>query len=957
MKIYHNDTQILDIEVDDKSYRYRAIRGDHNLTLYFSLAEHFEIPLGAYCLYQNETYTLEKPESLKMQHSRRFDYTVVFESAQARAEKWKFRNPVDRRLKFSLTATPREHLQMFVDNMNMRDSGWSVGRCIEGPERLISYNHAFCIDALAQLADENRTEYEFRGKEVSLCKVEYDRDNPLPLSYGKGNGFKPGVGRSNYGDSTPVEVLCIQGGAQNLDTSRYKSPELLLPKSQTIRFDGVHFEDEDGFDAAQARTYATDADGFTIRRADKPLTSLAEQSLDCSHVYPRRTGTVSSVETVDAARNLYDIVDDSIPEGLDYNACAIGGETMTVIFQSGMLAGREFEVNYCHGAKNGKVGRRFELIPQQIDGRGMPDETFKPSVGDTYAVFHCMLPQAYICDDASRSGASWEMFREGVKYLYDNEEPKFTFTGELDGAWAKRDWNNIGGRIRLGGFVRFTDERFQPEGVLVRIIGIKELVNDPHSPQIELSNTTVGRTVAGDLRKIESNEVVVEEKHREALQFTKRRYRDSLETIEMLGDALLDNFTGSINPVAVQTMMMLVGDQSLQFRFVDGMIDPAPVAHDVRYDAAMGVLSVAAGTIQHMTLGIDTISVAHDPGEYRFWELPAFETPPLSESGKRYYLYAKVSRSDQTGEFRISETAVGFEAEEGCYHLLLGVLNREYDGKRSYVSLHGFTEILPGRVTTDKIVSADGETYFDLANSEIGGRINFRDGLVSGAVCIGDQHGVHAGLNGQCSDAGQEDVRIWAGSDGASKQTAPFRVLDDGSLVARKASISGNIDAESGKIGGFKISTYQIGADNGKPGMGLYSSCIRFKGMDGANLEHATEFSRAAIGENVIPPSAGGLIRTAEFIVQKQKVDTASTDNVALYVSASGCPEKYDLQGKNLALQIGKGHIQIGDETGPDRKLGIDAEIYYRGWTNGTSCVRKASFAKGILYRDEFSHF
>lgn len=180
----------------------------------------------------------------------------------------------------------------------------------------------------------------------------------------------------------------------------------------------------------------------------------------------------------------------------------------------------------------------------------MPGGNYIPQVGDTYAVFHCMLPAAYICDNATKTGASWDMFRQGVKYLYDNEEQKFTFTGELDGIWAKKDWLNIGGMIKLGGFVQFSDERFQPEGVLVRIIGIKDYINNPHSPEIELSNSTVGRTVSSDLRKIESNEVVMDTLHKEALQFTKRRYRDSMETIEMLGDALLDNFSNSINPIS-----------------------------------------------------------------------------------------------------------------------------------------------------------------------------------------------------------------------------------------------------------------------------------------------------------------------------------------------------------------------------------------------------------------------
>ena len=717
MKILHNNIEILNIQVDDSSYRYRAIKGDHNLTLYFSLAEHVEIPVGAYCVYENETYTLEKPESLTMKHSRYFEYTVVFDSPQAKAGKWKFRNPVDRRLKFPLTAKPIEHLQMFVDNMNQRDSGWTIGRCIDAPEKTISYNHAYCIDALSQMADEWETEYEFVGKQVSLWKVEYNRDNPLPLSYGKGNGFKPGIGRSNYEDSTPIEILYIQGGEQNIDASQYGSSELLLPKSQTIRFDGEHFEGEQGFDSSKARTYQTDADGFSIRRADKPLSSQAEDSLDCSEIYPSRVGTISAVTVVDASKHFYDIVDSSIPASLNFEDCLIEGETLTIIPQTGMLAGKELEAKYIHNAKEGKAARRFEIVPQDIDGQTMPGGNYIPQVGDTYAVFHCMLPAAYICDNATKTGASWDMFRQGVKYLYDNEEQKFTFTGELDGIWAKKDWLNIGGMIKLGGFVQFSDERFQPEGVLVRIIGIKDYINNPHSPEIELSNSTVGRTVSSDLRKIESNEVVMDTLHKEALQFTKRRYRDSMETIEMLGDALLDNFSNSINPIAVKTMAMLIGDKSLQFEFVNSMTNPSPVVHNVTYNQATKVLSVPAGIIQHYTLGIDTISSSHAADEYKFWSLPAFTTPTLTDGTKKYYLYAKVSKTAKTGTFYISEQAIAMEGVAGYYHLLMGVLNSEYDGERSYVSLYGFTEVLPGQVITNKVASANGKNFMDFLNN------------------------------------------------------------------------------------------------------------------------------------------------------------------------------------------------------------------------------------------------
>ena len=734
MIIYSDkDKKLLEIEVDDNSYRHRVIMGDYNLTLYYSLAEHVELPVGCYCDFQGERFTLERPEAFKMKHSRSFEYTVTMESSQAKAKIWKFRNPVDGRLKFSLTAKPHEHLQMFVDNMNRRDTGWAVGSCVSGDEVCISYNHAFCYEALSQMASTLNTEFEFNGKTVSLRKVEYNKNNPLPLSYGRGNGFKPNVGRSNYGDTPPTEILYVQGGSDNIDPSKYGSSELLLPKSQSIAFDGVYFEDEEGFNAENARFYVTDDLGFSIRRQDKELTSLAESSLDCSDIYPKRVGEISSVVCVDKDKHFYDIIDNSIPENLDYEKCLIDGETMTVIFQTGILAGKEFEVKYYHNSILNPDGslksaaRRFEITPQEIDGQTMPNETFCPRANEKYAVFKCMLPEAYICDNATKSGASWDMFRAAVKSLFDSEETKFTFTGDLDGIWAKKDWQNIGGRIKLGGYIKFSDERFQKDGVLVRITGIKDYINKPHSPSLELSNETKSASFSTKLKELESEEVVIEDNHREALQFTKRRFRDAKETMTMLETSLLENFTESVNPIAIQTMQMLVGDESLQFRFVSSKTQPTQVSHTITYNQETKNLKAAAGIIQHMTLGVSSLSSSHKPDEYLYWDVEEFESARLEDGSKKYYLYAKVSKTADKGVFFLSESAKTLNGIDGFYCLLVGVLNSEYNGERSFATLYGFTEVLPGRVTTDRVVSGDGNSYFDmLANAmKLGDALDF----------------------------------------------------------------------------------------------------------------------------------------------------------------------------------------------------------------------------------------
>lgn len=696
MKIYFDNKEI-DILVDTSSYRYLGIQNSHSLNLYFSSEEYIDIPVGAYCIYQGYTFYLMDPNDFKKNSSREYAYTLVMYDIGSTLGKYKYRDVVSKRLKFDYTAKPKEHLQMLVDNMNMRDAGWRVGECIEADEKLIAYNHTYCDEALRSMADTFKTEWEIDGKTktIHLRKVEYNKDAPLPMEYGKDKGFKPGLGRSNSENSRPVSILYVQGGSQNIDPTKYKSSELLLPKSQSLVYEG--------------RTYVTDADGLYIRRSDKILSTVQEDSLDCSNIYPKRIGKVSSVIVSDPDKNFFDFVDNSIPEDLNFEDYLIAGETMTVIFQSGMLAGKEFEVKYIHKE------RKFQITPQEIDGQIMPNEIYKPILENKYAVFGIQLPDAYICNNSTKEGASWDMFREAARYLYENEDPKFTFKGEMDGIWSKKRWLSIGGKIRLGSYILFKDPQFIPEGIKIRITSIKEYVHRPYSPTIELSNITVGASVSSELNKIEENEVITDKNFKESIQFTKRRFRDAKETIAMLNEALL-HFSGSISPISVQTMSLLVGDESLQFRFVNNKTNPIQVEHLVTYDNAKKILTVPGGILQHMTLGIDSVSSTHKVSEYKFWDIETYISPVLTET-VGYYLYAKVSKSTTKGSFLLSKNAIKLEGVSGYYHLLVGVLNSEFEEERSFVELYGFTEILPGRITTDRIVSSDGQNFMDFVNN------------------------------------------------------------------------------------------------------------------------------------------------------------------------------------------------------------------------------------------------
>ena len=104
--------------------------------------------------------------------------------------------------------------------------------------------------------------------------------------------------------------------------------------------------------------------------------------------------------------------------------------------------------------------------------------------------------------------------------------------------------------------------------------------------------------------------------------------------------------------------------------------------------------------------------------------------------------------------------------------------------------------------------------------------------VTSGTIQVaGDNKSILAGITGQGTAA--SSIRFWAGASFENRATAPYRVMQDGSVVMTKATVKGVINAISGYIGGFKIQQGQIGygsssEQDSTKGLALLRDFIRF---------------------------------------------------------------------------------------------------------------------------------
>lgn len=688
IKLYNGNGGEVEITPSDDSYRLTELMGADEVVLKFALPDYLAISAGSYITYKGDRYEVESEDSVRMIHTEEYEYTVTFSSPRAHLRRYIVREKGDEgRITFFLTAKPREHLELIVHNLNEREAGWSVGACLDGSEKTIEYSTTNALDALQKLAEAYGTEWECEGRTISLRKSEYHKDSPLTVSYGKGKGLLSGLER-NPAEEQPVGTLYVTGTDRNIDPAKYKSKTLHLPEGATRAVGG--------------RTYTVTSGGRAITVSGS-APGAVEGAFTDTDIYPSREGVVKTVTIRDKEKAFVDFTDPTIPADLDFEKCLIPGREMKLTFQTGMLAGRTFGAKYVH------KDRRFEIVPEEIDGVLMPSAPFLPKEGDRYGVFEIALPDSYI------SAAEGRLLDSAVQYLDGLETSRYSYRAAVDPLWLKKQWTKVGHKVRIGAYVRLAGDPITDGGATLRITGIKEYLTDPYAPEVTLSDRATGRGgLTSIIRKAVQEDLTStrEASTRTAVEQARRTFHKAEQLTDALEKALGAHFEAMVRPLAVHTMQVLVGDKSLQFAYVESKSSTKEVPLPLTYDTATKSLHIDRAYLQHKTLGVE-VTTAHTAKDFRTWTIAPTDYSPKGTAP--LYLYARVPREGDGGTFVIDTKAHDFEEEAGWYHLWSGMLTPTDDGTSwEYMPMHGFTEITPGMISSPRFTSPDGRLVIDM---------------------------------------------------------------------------------------------------------------------------------------------------------------------------------------------------------------------------------------------------
>lgn len=591
----------------------------------------------------------------------------------------------------SMTGDLHRFMVVLIANANRVFPGkWVLGSCPEtiGDKTLTFGESDNCLSVLQNLCGASNFNVEFEietANDIHTINLKERVGQTLPYTfmYGKGNGLYA-LNRDNVSSSNIVTRLKVYGSTENI-TMKYRADRLCLPGKN------------------KAQSYIEKPEAVAKY-------GVFEARKNFDNIKPTYKGVVSAI----VAGNVLQFKDKDFP--FDLNAKEADGKTTKYLivgvdakihFNTGNLAGYDFTVKkYDHATHTFTLNKL-------TDDRGdvFPSETslaFQFGVGNEYKITDI----AYSED--IEQAAENKLAEEANKYYDQNSQPKVQYGLTVTKEWLKSLVDATDDKIvnvfAPGDYLHVVDDDIDVDKS-VRIKSFTRNILDPYDYTLTISdittNTQIINRVISDLVDIDK---VLNINNLKNPTRARANWRSSREVLDMVFDPEGDYYTDKIKPNSIDTLALSVGAKSMQFGLTNTVFQP-------NYNGNKNVVKWQGGVLTHYTINEET-AVS--------WVLADGQTT-LAKDSDAYYIYAKCAKSSQAGTIVFTKEQHKVNEDANYYYFWIGVLNSvDVELKaRSIALTYGFTMVNGRFIKTGRIESADGTTYFDLDNSEIGGRIVF----------------------------------------------------------------------------------------------------------------------------------------------------------------------------------------------------------------------------------------
>lgn len=427
LKIYDKNNNLrLTASPNSSSTVTEEIGGECSVSASFTHTAYVPLDVDDYIELEGVRYKVKSRYRPKQKNTQTYEYSVKFYAPIHDAEDTLMLfQEGGTTSEFSYDGGPREHLQLWIDNMNRRTGGnlWSIGTVITSENKTIDYRNVKCWDAAFGsngIAATFETEMWADGYVINLCKAE--RGEVVELGYLQG---LTNLAQEDNGEVKFFTRLFPLGSTRNIDATKYGYSRLQLPDrslyvDKNVDLYGVKEE--------------TEEDAF-------------------SEIYPKYVGTVSSVRTEEKTNEegreytVYYFKDN----GMNWNPKDYGIPDLDYMlqFQTGELAGRGTDGSF-QAAWHEDTGEWEIINVYPDDTTQIPGGAIIPTPGDQYIPWNFAMPQEYIT-------AAEQAYKQAVDdflntYSFDPNK----YTGTTDRNYIEK--NNT--PLRIGWNVRLLSEQY-----------------------------------------------------------------------------------------------------------------------------------------------------------------------------------------------------------------------------------------------------------------------------------------------------------------------------------------------------------------------------------------------------------------------------------------------------------------------------------------------------------------
>ena len=422
LKIYDKTNNLrLTASPNSSSSVTEEIGGECSVSASFTHTEYVPLDVDDYIDVEGVRYKVKSRYRPKQKNTQTYEYSVKFYAPIHDAEDTLMLfQEGGTTSEFSYDGGPREHLQLWIDNMNRRAGGnlWSIGTVITAENKVIDYRNVKCWDAAFGsngIAATFGTEMWADGYVINLCKAE--RGEVVELGYLQG---LTNLAQEDNGEVKFFTRLFPLGSTRNIDATKYGYSRLQLP-SREIYVD-------------------KNVDLYGVKEETEEA-AFAE-------IYPQYVGTVSSVRTEEKTSEegrkytVYYFKDN----GMNWNPkdYEIPDLDYMLQFQTGELAGRGTDGSF--QAAWHEDTREWEIINiYPDDTTQIPGGVIIPNPGDKYIPWNFAMPQEYI----TAAEQAYKLAVDDYLNTYSFDPNKYTGTTDRNYIEKNKTPLRIGWNVRL----------------------------------------------------------------------------------------------------------------------------------------------------------------------------------------------------------------------------------------------------------------------------------------------------------------------------------------------------------------------------------------------------------------------------------------------------------------------------------------------------------------------------